>query len=84
MENTIKRTNNPSRVIIFIFAIIGFLDAAYLSYVKIAKTPIYCTPGLGECDVVNSSRYSYVLGIPIAYFGLATFAVILIVMLSAK
>lgn len=68
---------NNKRVII-IASIIGLLDSAYLSYVKLFNTPIYCTPGLGDCDVVNASRWSVLLGIPIAILGFATFLAILL------
>jgi uncharacterized membrane protein len=50
-------------------SIIGFLDSAYLVYVKIFHAPIYCTPGLGDCASVQNSQWSTLWGIPIAVFG---------------
>lgn len=64
--------------LIQIFATIGLLDSAYLSYIKLANTNIYCTPGLGHCDVVNASQWSYLWGIPIAVFGVVGYAAILL------
>ncbi len=70
----IKKTT----VIIKIASIIGLLDSLYLAYVKIAKAPIYCTPGLGDCDVVNASRWSELFGIPLGIYGIAGFGLILL------
>ena len=73
MKSSRPRT---STLIIQISAIIGLLDSIYLAYVKIAKTPIYCTPGLGHCDVVNASRWSILFGIPLGFYGVAGFGLI--------
>lgn len=81
MINLRRNKHSTSWVVILVTAAIGFLDSTYLAYVKIAKTPIYCTPGLGDCELVNSSRFSTMWGIPIAVFGMATFAAILLVLL---
>jgi uncharacterized membrane protein len=58
-------------------SVIGLLDSAYLAYVKIANANIYCTPGLGNCDVVNSSRYSVLWGIPLGIYGTVAFLALL-------
>ena len=55
----------------------GLLDTGYLTIIKLTKAPLYCTPGLGDCEAVNSSRYSVILGIPVAYIGLAAYLAIL-------
>lgn len=70
---------------IWIASIIGLIVSGYLSYVKIFHTPIYCTPGLGDCQSVNSSRWSELWGIPVALIGLVGYLCILfIVFLSHK
>lgn len=69
---------HKSTTFIQIAAIIGLLDSAYLSYIKLANASIYCTPGLGHCDVVNASRWSLMWGIPIAVFGVVGYATILL------
>lgn len=52
-----------------ILAVIGLLDSIYLTYVKLDRsTPAFCAPG-GGCDVVNTSPYSEIFGIPIAVLG---------------
>jgi uncharacterized membrane protein len=56
-------------------AVIGALDSGYLSWVKLAHTPLYCS-GSGACEAVNSSIYAEFNGIPIALVGLASYLVI--------
>jgi len=65
-----------SILILQISSIIGLLDSIYLAYVKAAKAPIYCIPGLGDCDVVNASRWSELFGIPLGFYGIAGFGLI--------
>ncbi|NPA26359.1 MAG: vitamin K epoxide reductase family protein [Chloroflexi bacterium] len=54
-------------------ALLGLLDASYLTWLKFA----HATCGVGGCDVVNSSPYAELFGIPIALFGALTYGVIL-------
>ena len=71
-------------IIIRIAATIGLLDSLYLAYVKLAHTQIYCTPGLGNCDVVNASRWSILWGIPLGVYGVAGYGVILLISLFGQ
>ncbi len=64
-----------------IAAIIGALDSAYLTWVKLSHNEINCAPGLGDCFTVNTSRYSEIFGIPVAIFGLATYLAIIAILL---
>lgn len=64
-------------VLTWIATIGGILDAGYLSYVHLTQVPIYCTPGLGHCETVNSSPYALLYGIPVAYLGLLSYLAIL-------
>ena len=72
---------NRIRTIIWITALVGLLTSGYLTYVKVFDTPIYCTPGLGDCTTVNSSTYSELWGIPIGIFGVLSYLVILLFVL---
>lgn len=72
-----ERKRNINQFILVTAAAIGLLDSIYLAYVKIANVNIYCTPGLGSCDVVNASRYSVLWGIPLGVYGMAAFLVLL-------
>jgi uncharacterized membrane protein len=56
-------------IVALVASIIGFIDSAYLVYVKLSHAIIYCTPGLGDCATVQSSQWSTIWGIPIAIFG---------------
>ena len=55
-----------------IFAVLGGLDATYLTWIKLAHLPALCR-GVGDCESVNSSGYSEIHGIPVALIGLATY-----------
>jgi uncharacterized membrane protein len=67
------------RRILVALAIIGFADAAYLTYFKYDVGGV-CLAG-GGCDVVNSSIYSMFAGVPIALFGAIAYLVMLAVLL---
>ena len=56
--------------------------AAYLSYTRLAHTQILCTSG--GCETVQRSRYSKLAGIPVAYLGVATYAVLLATVASVR
>lgn len=49
-------------------ALVGLGIAAYLSYVEIAHVEALCGP-IGGCNVVQSSPYARILGIPVAVLG---------------
>ena len=57
--------NKVTRNVSIIAAIFGLVDAGYLVWLKYGNDDILC---VGGCDVVNSSKYSEVFGIPIAIF----------------
>ncbi len=51
-----------------ILALVGLGIAAYLAYVEIAQVEAICGP-MGGCNLVQSSPYVRILGIPIAVLG---------------
>lgn len=55
-----------------ILAVLGAIDASYLTYIKLAHVAALCR-GVGDCESVNSSVYSQIYGIPIAVLGLAAY-----------
>ena len=59
---------------------IGLVDSIYLTWIKLANSVISCS-GIGDCEAVNSSRYSEVSGIPIALFGVGAFLLIIALLL---
>jgi len=56
---------------------LGMILSAYLLIVHVAHAPTYCPLGTG-CDVVQSSRYAAVFGIPVALLGLAYYIGLLV------
>ncbi len=50
-------------------ASLGFLDALFLSYEHFMGLIPPCTTGF-QCDLVTSSSYSIIFGIPVPYLGL--------------
>lgn len=83
-----KDTNSLFRKIIIILSLLGLAIMTYLTYIHYAKATSFCD--LSEtvsCDVVTTSIYSEVFGIPISIMGLGYFALVLYLMLfrySAK
>jgi uncharacterized membrane protein len=54
----------------------GLLLTAYLSVVGwFGKTPAFCTADSG-CDLVQQSRWARLLGVPIAFWGFLTYALL--------
>jgi uncharacterized membrane protein len=51
-----------------ILALLGFLDATYLTVTQYAGQSVACGPG-GSCEVVLTSRYAALFGVPISAFG---------------
>ena len=66
---------------ILIPSIIGAIDAGYLTWIKLSHNETMCTPGLGDCYTVNTSRYAEIYGIPVAVFGLASYLLLIAVLL---
>ncbi len=59
-----------------VLGVVGLVDALYLTWLKVSGNEALCL-GFGECDVVNSSPYAEIYGIPIALVGAMAYAVIL-------
>lgn len=64
-ETAVSPLNN---LLVPVLVIIGLIVAGYLSYVEITHVEAVCGP-VGECNVVQSSPYAQILGIPIAVLG---------------
>jgi len=56
-------------------ALIGFLDATYLTATHYGAGSLACGPG-GGCDAVTTSQYATVAGVPIALLGLIYYMVV--------
>ncbi|MBI1280214.1 MAG: hypothetical protein GC179_18960 [Anaerolineaceae bacterium] len=61
-------------LISIILVVVGIFISGYLSYVKLTETQTVCVGGGAfNCEVVQSSVYSKLFNIPIAYLGFATY-----------
>ncbi len=67
-------------LISLIAALIGLGDSLYLTWIKLSHNEALCTPGLGDCFTVNTSRYAEFYGIPIAILGAATYLAIILIL----
>ena len=59
-----------------IMSVMGLLVSGYLTWIHWSHSAALCS-GVGDCEVVNSSEYADVAGIPIALFGFCMYAAIL-------
>lgn len=67
---------------IIIVAILGMLDAIYLTIIKFTDNKALCIQGIGDCWSVNNSRYSEWNGIPISLFGILAYISIIVILTS--
>jgi len=75
--------NEPSpfpRMSAALLSLLGLLDAAYLALERVTGGPIACPIG-GGCETVQSSAYALLFGVPVAYIGVAGYALLLVVAL---
>jgi uncharacterized membrane protein len=64
------------RLALAIVAMAGVGVAAYLTWVHYHPAALVCTRG-GGCETVQRSHYAVLLGVPVAVFGVATWLVVL-------
>lgn len=58
---------------------LGFIDAAYLSWLKIFGGTAACA-GIGDCETVNNSVYAEIGGVPVAVLGAGAYLVIVAIL----
>jgi uncharacterized membrane protein len=68
------------RITSIVLAVLGLVDSIYLVWVKLTGNYAICGP-IGNCESVNSSRYSEIFGIPIALLGALAYLMIIILLL---
>lgn len=62
--------------LVLVLAGVGLLLTGYLSFVALREgTPAFCAVG-SDCDVVQHSRWSQILGFPLALWGFALYALL--------
>ena len=66
-------------VVVLALAVFGLLLTGYLSWVALGSaSPAFCAEGSG-CDVVQQSQWSRFLGVPVALWGFAVYALLALV-----
>lgn len=66
-----------------LLALLGLGVAIYLAYVEINQVEAVCGP-VGECNIVQSSPYAQILGIPIAVLGLLNYVAIIVLWVAHR
>ncbi len=56
--------------LMLVFAFIGIADAFYDSYAIYTGRLLWCPPPIDGCNIVASSPYARIFGVPVGYFGL--------------
>lgn len=65
--------------LIAVLSFFGLADSFYLAQHELSGTPLLCNiQNLSGCNVVATSQYSHIFGIPLAEFGVLFYAVIFI------
>jgi uncharacterized membrane protein len=72
------------RLVLTLLALIGIVDSCYLLWHRFTPaTQTFCDINqLVSCDIVNSSAYSAILGIPISALGILHYGFALLLILS--
>ncbi len=60
-----------------ILAVLGLIVAGYMAYIEITHVEAVCGP-VGECNVVQTSQYAQIAGIPVAVLGLVFYLATLV------
>jgi uncharacterized membrane protein len=61
-------------LLLAVLSIAGLGTSGYLTYSHYADEPTVCA-GVGSCELVQTSQYSEILGVPVALMGLGFFVV---------
>src|SRR3989344_6796639 len=81
-ENNLPSLFSLPRILILSLSIIGFGIMAYLTYIHYANTKSFCDISeTVSCDVVTTSIYSEIFGLPISILGLGYFGFTLLLTL---
>lgn len=63
-------------IALIVIAAIGLSDAAFLSFEHLRGVPPPCGAG-SRCEIVTTSDYAQILGIPVAYLGVLYYGLII-------
>jgi len=74
----LRDDDRPGRLLLVVAALLsiaGVSVAAYLTVVHYAHQPIACS-SIGDCELVNSSKYADLAGVPVALLGVLSYVAI--------
>lgn len=55
---------------------VGFLETAYLTYLKLFNSEAFCAVGGGGCNDVLNSEYSNIFGVPLPLIGMVSYGLV--------
>jgi uncharacterized membrane protein len=70
--------------VMLVLAVIGLADATYLTVVHYAGLKVICAAHGNPCETVQSSKYSFLAGIPVALIGAIGYVLIIASMLARE
>ncbi len=68
---------------LIILALLGLGIASYLAYVELTQIEAACGP-VGECNIVQSSQYAKIFGIPVAVLGIIYYVAVIALWLLSQ
>ncbi len=74
----LKSDPRSLRAVLAGLAMAGFLISAYLTWTYLNGAAPVCVGGSSGCEAVQTSRYSEIVGVPVAAIGLFAYAVMLV------
>ena len=66
------------RVLLGVLAAAGLFISAYLTWAHLSGASPVCVGGQSGCETVQTSRYSEIMGVPVAALGLFAYAAMLV------
>jgi len=70
-------TSRTLRITLLVLAVLGLAVASYLTYIHYAGIKPLCGTNGGGCEIVQTSVYSKLAGVPVALIGLLGYVAIL-------
>lgn len=74
----LKSDPRSLRAVLAGLAMAGFLISAYLTWTYLNGAAPVCVGGSSGCEAVQTSRYSEIMGVPVAALGLFAYAAMLV------
>jgi uncharacterized membrane protein len=62
------------RIALGVLSAVGLMISAYLTWTHYLGLPPVCISGSGGCEIVQSSRYATIFGVPVATLGVVGYA----------